>query len=100
MNDIKIVDLRHVEESSFTTQQLKDNGAWVPVVVVPIDIIRNSPFILERTGRWIGVGFDGRCNGKPVYNEWECSECSGSAHGENVPQTHPYCNYCGAKMIL
>lgn len=44
MNDIKIVDLRSVEESSFTTQQLKDYGVWTPVVVVHVDVIRRAHY--------------------------------------------------------
>ncbi len=42
MNDIKIADMRSVEESSFTTQQLKDDDVWTPVVVVHVDVIRKA----------------------------------------------------------
>lgn len=51
-------------------------------------------------GRWIGLEYDGYADGFPVYNLWECSECGEEVRGEDVPDTHPYCNGCGAKMDL
>jgi len=49
-------------------------------------------------GRWVGLEYDGYADGLPVYDLWECSECGNEVRGEDVPDTHPWCNGCGAKM--
>ena len=49
-------------------------------------------------GRWVGLEYDGYADGNPVYDLWECSECGEEVRGEDVPETHPYCPNCGAKM--
>lgn len=51
-------------------------------------------------GRWIGLEYDGYADGVPVYDLWECSECGEEVSGEDVPETHPFCYGCGAKMDL
>lgn len=51
-----------------------------------------------RHGRWVGLEYDGYADGFPVYDLWECSECGEEVRGEDVPDTHPYCHGCGAKM--
>lgn len=53
-----------------------------------------------RHGYWIGLEYDGYADGNPVYDLWECSECGEEVRGEDVPDTHPYCHGCGAKMDL
>ena len=49
-------------------------------------------------GKWIGLEYDGYADGCPVYDLWECSECGEEVRGEDVPDTHPWCHGCGAKM--
>ena len=49
-------------------------------------------------GRWIGLEYDGYADGCPVYDLWECSECGEEVRGEDVPDTHPWCHGCGARM--
>lgn len=49
-------------------------------------------------GRWIGTEYDGYADGCPVYDLWECSECGEEVRGEDVPETHPWCHGCGARM--
>lgn len=49
-------------------------------------------------GHWVGLEYDGYADGFPVYDLWECSECGEEVRGEDVPQTHPYCHGCGARM--
>ena len=49
-------------------------------------------------GRWVGLEYDGYADGFPVYDLWECSECGEEVRGEDVPDTHPYCHGCGARM--
>lgn len=51
-----------------------------------------------RHGRWVGLEYDGYADGCPVYDLWECSECGEEVRGEDVPDTHPWCHGCGAKM--
>lgn len=51
-----------------------------------------------RHGRWIGLEYDGYADGCPVYDLWECSECGEEVRGEDVPDTHPWCHACGARM--
>ena len=51
-----------------------------------------------RHGRWIGLEYDGYADGSPVYDLWECSECGEEVKGEDVPDTHPWCYACGARM--
>ena len=51
-----------------------------------------------RHGRWIGLEYDGYADGCPVYDLWECSECGEEVRGEDVPNTHPWCHSCGARM--
>lgn len=94
MSDIKLVDIRSIAGCGFYAE---NDGKTE--LVVPMNVIENAPFILERTGRWIGIDYDGMCNGEPVYNKWECSECKAHAHGEDVPRDYLYCNKCGARMI-
>lgn len=49
-------------------------------------------------GHWVGLEYDGYADGFPVYDLWECSECGEEVRGEDVPQTHPWCHGCGARM--
>jgi len=49
-------------------------------------------------GRWVGLEYDGYADGCPVYDLWECSECGEEVRGEDVPETHPFCHGCGARM--
>ena len=49
-------------------------------------------------GHWVGLEYDGYADGFPVYDLWECSECGNEERGEDVPETHPFCNWCGARM--
>ena len=49
-------------------------------------------------GHWVGLEYDGYADGLPVYDLWECSECGNEVRGEDVPDTHPWCNGCGARM--
>ena len=49
-------------------------------------------------GRWIGLEYDGYADGFPVYDLWECSECSEEVGGQDIPETHPWCHACGAKI--
>ena len=49
-------------------------------------------------GRWVGIEYDGYADGCPVYDLWECSECGEEVRGEDVPDTHPWCHACGARM--
>lgn len=49
-------------------------------------------------GRWVGLEYDGYADGCPVYDLWECSECGEEVRGEDVPDTHPWCHGCGARM--
>ena len=51
-----------------------------------------------RHGRWIGLEYDGYADDAPVYDLWECSECGEEVRGDDVPDTHPWCHSCGAKM--
>ena len=51
-----------------------------------------------RHGRWIGIEYDGYADGCPVYDLWDCSECGEEVRGEDVPDTHPWCHACGARM--
>lgn len=51
-----------------------------------------------RHGRWVGLEYDGFADGCPVYDLWECSECGKEVRGEDVPDTHPWCHGCGARM--
>ena len=52
----------------------------------------------DKMGHWVGLEYDGYADGNPVYDLWECSECSEEVKGEDVPETHPYCHVCGARM--
>lgn len=49
-------------------------------------------------GPWVGLEYDGYADGCPVYDLWKCSECGEEVRGEDVPDTHPWCHGCGAKM--
>ena len=49
-------------------------------------------------GHWVGLEYDGFADGCPVYDLWECSECGEEVRGEDVPDTHPFCHGCGARM--
>lgn len=48
--------------------------------------------------RWVGLEYDGYADGCPVYDLWECSNCGEEVSGEDVPDTHPWCHGCGARM--
>ena len=72
---------------------------------VPLPVIRQNIMDLPaadvaevRHGRWIGIEYDGYADGCPVYDLWECSECGEEVRGEDVPDTHPWCHACGARM--
>ena len=54
--------------------------------------------VIQKHGRWVGIEYDGYADGYPVYDLWECSECGEEVRGEDVPDTHPWCHGCGAKM--
>lgn len=63
-----------------------------------IDAIPAADVAEVRHGRWIGIEYDGYADGCPVYDLWECSECGEEVRGEDVPDTHPWCHACGARM--
>lgn len=48
--------------------------------------------------KWVGLEYDGYADGCPVYDLWECSNCGEEVSGEDVPDTHPWCHGCGARM--
>lgn len=62
------------------------------------ELFENFGYKKEKHGRWEGLEYDGFADGCPVYDLWECSECGEEKSGEDVPDTHPYCPNCGAKM--
>ena len=63
-----------------------------------VDKIPAADVAPVRHGRWIGLEYDGYADGSPVYDLWECSECGEEVKGEDVPDTHPWCYACGARM--
>ena len=66
-----------------------------------LDLVRNFPAADVAPvvhGHWVGLEYDGYADGFPVYDLWECSECGNEERGEDVPETHPFCNWCGARM--
>ena len=70
-------------------------------IELDIDALNNIPAadVVEVVhGHWVGLEYDGYADGNPVYDLWECSECGNEVRGEDVPDTHPYCNGCGARM--
>ena len=48
-------------------------------------------------GRWIPTEYDGYVDGAPVWDKWECSECSYEHSGEEDTLTS-FCPDCGARM--
>lgn len=52
---------------------------------------------LQKTGKWVGIEYDGYADGNPVYDVWECSNCHEEHEGDfdSLPN---YCPECGAKM--
>ena len=68
---------------------------WLCSIIAEIPAADVEPV---RHGRWIGLEYDGYADGCPVYDLWECSECGEEVRGEDVPDTHPWCHGCGAKM--
>ena len=63
-----------------------------------VDKIPAADVAPVRHGHWIGIEYDGYADGEPVYDVWECSECEEEVRGDDVPDTHPFCHSCGAKM--
>ena len=59
---------------------------------------KSADVVEVKLGRWVGLEYDGYADGLPVYDLWECSECGNEVRGEDVPDTHPWCNGCGARM--
>ena len=51
----------------------------------------------QKTGKWVGIEYDGYADGNPVYDVWECSNCHEEHEGDfdSLPN---YCPECGAKM--
>lgn len=51
----------------------------------------------QKTGKWVGIEYDGYADGSPVYDVWECSNCHEEHEGDfdSLPN---YCPECGAKM--
>lgn len=51
----------------------------------------------QKTGKWVGIEYDGYADGNPVYDVWECSCCHEEYEGDfdSLPN---YCPECGAKM--
>lgn len=82
---------------------LKEDGRddlW-PSAYAAADVIKSQRTIDAVPvvhGRWVGLEYDGYADGCPVYDVWECSECGEEVSGEDVPETHPYCHGCGARM--
>ena len=68
-------------------------AAWSEIAHMPAADVAEV-----RHGRWIGIEYDGYADGCPVYDLWECSECGEEVRGEDVPDTHPWCHACGARM--
>ena len=50
-----------------------------------------------RHGRWIPIEYDSYADGAPVWDKWECSECSHEHSGEEDTLT-AFCPDCGARM--
>jgi rubrerythrin len=50
-----------------------------------------------RHGRWIPTEYDSYADGAPVWDKWECSECSHEHSGEENTLT-AFCPDCGARM--
>lgn len=48
---------------------------------------------------WLPLEGDGYADGAIVYDVWECSNCGIEENGEDIPETHPYCRWCGARMV-
>ena len=60
--------------------------------------IQKRMAIEPKHGHWVGLEYDGYADENPVYDLWECSECGNEELGEDVPETHPFCSWCGARM--
>lgn len=69
------------------------------------DKCNNYKFLAELTtiepevrhGRWIPTEYDSYADGAPVWDKWECSECSYEHSGEENTLT-AFCPDCGARM--
>ena len=66
--------------------------------VMILESAPSADVALVRHGQWIGLEYDGYADGSPVYDLWECSECGEEVRGDDVPDTHPWCHACGARM--
>jgi rubrerythrin len=53
----------------------------------------------QKTGKWIGIEYDGYADGNPVYDVYECSSC-GYVHNGESDTLSDYCPDCGAKMEM
>ena len=51
----------------------------------------------QKTGKWIGIEYEGYADGNPVYDVYECSSC-GYVHNGESDTLSDYCPDCGAKM--
>ena len=73
-----------------------DHGADVcDAVILAYGALYNE----SQRGEWVGIEYDGYADGLPVYDLWQCSNCGEEVRGEDVPETHPYCQSCGIKML-
>lgn len=102
---MRLIDAHALKEKAvpllFPTKMEPCGHIPIPVQAVVVAEIEQAPTIeVEpvRHGRWVGLEYDGYADGFPVYDLWECSECGKEVRGEDVPDTHPYCHGCGAKM--
>lgn len=62
-------------------------------------VINDLPSVTskQKTGKWVGIEYDGYADGNPVYDVFECSVCGCEHKGESDTLTN-YCPDCGAKM--
>ena len=76
-----------------------DNMVDIEIYDTVLDAIRNGKPLLkeQRTGKWVGIEYDGYSDGHPVYDVWECSICHEEHEGDydSLPR---YCPNCGVRM--
>lgn len=72
----------------------------IPTIGEQVDAIEMaiSALSAQRLGRWVPLGCIVFADGKPVYEEWECSECHEEHLGLDDTLTE-YCPHCGARMV-
>ena len=88
-----IIDIPETAYNSICKDESLTLTGWV------VDAIRNGKPLLkeQRTGKWVGIEYDGYSDGHPVYDVWECSNCHEEHEGDydSLPR---YCPNCGVRM--